>query len=297
MANLEEISNLRMRSLFVFACCLFVLSTAALSDSTTCEDFQYDKACVASPDNLEGEVSVDLIEDSPNACQDLCLAITTCNWFNYFPAESCQILRYCRVFEDSPFSVTGPRTPDIESCPRDPCSLFWYDYTCVISDNLLGEVVVDMIGDSAGNCQDLCLSFVSCEWFNYFKQDKCQLLTFCEDIEEVEDAVSGPKSPDIDTCIQPPFHEVSKTPFYCHTHISHLISNILGSVHAVDCNVFPLQKIVLIIGGNGDDSIPTPTQVITDHLEVLAGVVPDPPVDNLEWIAQHIGRIAAALFL
>ena len=200
----------------VFACCFFAVSSAAPSDNTTCADFRYDEACVVSPDNLEGEVSVDLIEDSSNACQDLCLAIATCTWFNHLPAESCQLLKYCENFEDSPFTVSGPSTPDIESCPVDPCSVFRYDHACVISDNLLGEVVVDMIGDSSGNCQDLCRSLVSCEWFNYFKQDKCQLLASCENIEEAEGAVSGPLIPDIDSCKPPPFLEVSKTPEQTH---------------------------------------------------------------------------------
>ncbi len=73
-----------------------------------------------------------------------------------------------------------------------------------------------------------------------------------------------------------------------------MLPNISGSIYAVDWNVFPLQKVILVIGGNGDDSILPYTQVITDDLKVLTGVVPDPPVENVGWTAQYIGRIVAA---
>ncbi len=89
------------------------------------------------------------------------------------------------------------------------CADFQYDASCkVSSDNLEGEVGVDLIGDVPANCQTLCHSLDSCKWFNYFVGEKCQLLRFCEQFQDTPGAISGPTAPPIDSCSTPPFIKV-----------------------------------------------------------------------------------------
>ncbi len=196
-----------MTCLLVFVFCLSVAVGSPLS-STTCADFQYDKACLVSSDNLEGEKDVDVIGDTPANCQKLCLSVGSCNWFNYLVGNMCQLLRFCKDFQNTPGAVSGPKTPDIESC--HPCYDFHY-LACVVSfNNLEGEIDVDLIGDSAAACQAVCHTMSSCSWFNYYKGYQCQLLTYCDAYEDEQFAVSGPSMPSINFCGIPPFNKVRK---------------------------------------------------------------------------------------
>ncbi len=87
-----------MTFLLVLAFCFSVALGSQLSN-TTCADFQYDKACLVSSDNLEGEVDVDVIGDTPANCQKLCYSVFFCKWFNYFVGDKCQLLRFCEEFQ------------------------------------------------------------------------------------------------------------------------------------------------------------------------------------------------------
>ncbi len=138
-----------MTFLLVMAFCFSVVVGSPLPN-TKCADFRYDKACLVSSDNLEGEVDVDVIGDTPANCQKLCQSVGSCTWFNYFVGDKCQLLRYCEEFHNTQGAVSGPTTPDVESCHR--CDNFHYLACVVLSDNLEGEIDVDLIGDSAAAC-------------------------------------------------------------------------------------------------------------------------------------------------
>ncbi len=169
-----------MTCLLVFAFCFSVAVGSPLSN-TTCADFRYDKACLVSSDNLEGEVDVDVIGDTPVNCQKLCHSVGSCNWFTYFVGEKCQLLRFCQEFQNIADAFSGPTTPDIEFC--HPCYDFHYLACVVLSDNLEGEIDVELTGDSAAACQDLCLTISTCSWFNYYKGYQCLLLAYCDEYE------------------------------------------------------------------------------------------------------------------
>ncbi len=199
-----------MNFILVFAACLSVTIGSALSN-TACSDFRYEAACIVSSDNFEGEVSVDIIGDFPANCQTLCYSISSCNWFNYLTGDQCQLLGFCEQFTYTPGAISGPTTPCIESCQIKPCDHFHYNSACVVSsDNIEGKIDVGLIGDSPAACQALCLAVHSCSWFNYYKGYQCQLLSYCEAYEAVQDAVSGPTRPPIDSCETPPFKQVRK---------------------------------------------------------------------------------------
>ncbi len=166
-----------MTCLLVLAFC-FSMAVGSPLLNTTCTDFRYDTACLVSSDNLAGEVDVDVIGDNPANCQNLCHFVGSCNWFNYFIGDKCQLLIFCEEFQNKPGAVSGSSTPEMESC--HPCYDFHYLACVVLSDNLEGEIDVDLIGDSAAACQDLCLTISTCSWFNYYKGYQCQLLAYCD---------------------------------------------------------------------------------------------------------------------
>ncbi len=144
-----------MSCLLVFAFCISLAVRSPFSN-TICADFRYDKACLVSSDNLAGEVDVDVIVN----CQKLCHSVVSCNWFNYFVGDKCQLLIMCTEFQNAPSAVSGPPTPDKKSC--HPCYDIHYLACVVLSDNLEGEINVDLIGDSAAACQDICLTISTC---------------------------------------------------------------------------------------------------------------------------------------
>ncbi len=208
-----------MTYLIAFAFCFSVVVGSPFSN-TTCADFRYYRTCLVSSDNLAGEVDVDVIGDTPANCQKLCHSVVSCNWFNYFVGDKCQLLRYCKEFQNTHGALSGPTTPDIESC--HPCHDFHYLACVVLSANLEGEIDVDLIGDSAAACQDLCLTISTCSWFNYYKGEQCQLLAYCDEYEVEQYAVSGPTAPSINSCGIPPFNKVIKiTIDSCTLYINH----------------------------------------------------------------------------
>jgi hypothetical protein len=75
-------------------------------------------------------------------------------------------------------------------------------FRCVVTtDNLIANVDGDVIQGEV-QCQVLCNS-LSGTWFNFKKDEGCQILRFCTEFQAEMGVITGPNTPPIDSCQKP----------------------------------------------------------------------------------------------
>merc|ERR1712107_444791 len=98
-------------SLYLSVCLATLVSASPFKITNTCADFT-SSACDLSESNI---VDHNRFTNTPGECQDLCGEKDACNWFTHYNTQ-CYLLSYCGELANCPGCVSGPTSPDFESC-------------------------------------------------------------------------------------------------------------------------------------------------------------------------------------